>query len=882
MGSARRTNFGLAMVFLLAMTGLVATLNRADASPAGFSPAYEAVTCPTEVTALTEPGSVLTCGFLTALEDHSDSAGRTIRLFVVQAAPETGGTLPDPIFVPGRDLVGRSPSSIPFGYRADRLVITMDRRGGGRSEPNLACPEVRQLTAAGTHLVLGSSQTKAALLAAVEACHDRLTSRGIDLDMYNVAEMAADAEDLRIALGYDEWNLLTYGTASAITLEILRRFADHIRSATFDSPLPPTVDRFTAGVAGTEYAFHQIVAACYAEPSCHRAYPHLRRAWREALRQLHEHPSAFSDEDLDVVVDDATAVRYLRNNMAQGINETNDVAEFPLAIDDLRTRGWENGGAAGNEVGWASTPPSFVGYEVQWGDPSALLFEALAGRWVGRPTEGTFYSYMCHDEVPFVDTDALIAAAGDRPWYIDAYLNDPYPEICGRWDVSAALTDPHDAVASDVPVLMMSGQFDPYSPYPLVRRGTDGFTRKLVVRVPARSRNVLSVDCTVDLRNAFIMHPNSRLDTSCLKQIREAEPITFVLPRPASRQPRIDEPVITTVAGDGAYGSSGDGLPATNAQLGFPSDVEVDVRGNVYIVELDGGRVRRVDADTGRISTVVGPPTGVAPSAPGEASGVDLEWPTALAVSPGGDVYVGGGNGSHRMILRIAPDGAITPVAGRGGERGFSGDGGPATEASMSWVRDIAVDAAGTVYFTDFENHRVRMVDTSGIIDTIAGTGEQGYEGDGGPAVDARLNHPAGIFVDDRSNIYIADQGNDRVRRIDPRGVIHTVAGDGKSGYAGDGGPAKRAWVGHPSGVSVDAHGDVFIASRDCFCVREVNPMGIITTVAGRGIDGFSGDGGPARLATFGDDTPRVALGPDGSLYIVDAANYRIRRVVFP
>jgi pimeloyl-ACP methyl ester carboxylesterase len=871
----------IAMVILLALATRDPLTARASAS-AFFRPTFETVECP-PFGGLIDDAATFTCGYLTVLEDRADPAEGTIRLFVLEAAPPNGRTPPDPIFIPGRDLAAQSPPFIPFGYRVGRVTITMDRRGAGRSEPSLVCPEVRRLTDPATGITLGTEEMTTSLLDAVKACHDRLTAHGIDLSAYNLQEMAADAEDLRTALGIDQWNLLTYGTASAISFEMLRRYPDHIRSATFDSPLPPTVDRFTQAIDGTEYALDQIVAACSAKPSCHRAYPHLHAAWTQALRRLDEHPAMFGDEDLDIVVDDATAVRYLRNNMAQGINETRDVAQFPLALYQLRRHGWKNGGPAGDEVGWASHPPLHVGYEVQWGDASALHFEARNSTWPGRLTEGTFYSSICHDEVPFVDGPALKRAADGRSWYIDAFVNHPYHDICHRWDVSQADEDPHTPITSDVPILVFSGRFDPYSPYPSVRRGTRRFANSLILRVPARSRNALSTECTGEIRDGFVTDPATQLDTSCLSEIHQAYPIHFVPPPPRTRDPRPGDTVITSVAGDGAYGSSGDGDLATDAQLGFPSDVEIDAEGNIFVLEVDGERVRKIDAVTDLISTVVGAPTGVAPAPLGDASKVDLGSPTGLAVAASGDLYVGGGNGSHRMILRVdSVTGEVTHVAGTGGARGFSGDGGPATEAEMSWVRDIAVDRLGNVYFTDFENHRVRMVDTSGIITTIAGTGEKGFSGDGGPAIEAQLNHPAGIFVDAHGAVYVADQGNERIRQIDPRGVIHTVAGNGRSGYSGDGGPATKARVGRPSGVAVDPQGEVFIASQDCFCVRKVDHDGVITTIAGRGIAGSSGDGGPATLATLSDDAPRLALGPEGELFIVDASNRRIRKVIFP
>ena len=863
LSARRRWTVPSAILVLAVMAGPGSTLGPAHASQGTFQPTFETVECPPGM-ALDEV-SAFTCAFLTVLESRADPAEGTIRLFVLMAEPPDGEVPPDAIFIPGRDLVAMSPPFFGFGYRVGRLTIAMDPRGVGRSEPSSACPEVRRLIEPGVGIALGSDEMKTALLDAVEACHDRLSSQGVDLGAYNLAEMAADAEDLRIALGIDEWNLLTYGTSSAISFEILRRYPEHVRSATFDSPLPPTVDRFTGAITGTEYAFDQIVAACSSRQSCRRSYPHLHAAWNQGLRRLHARPSTFRDEDLEVVVDDATAVRYLRNNMAQGINQTPDISEFPLALYELREHGWENGGLAGDEVGWAAYPPLHVGYEVQWGDAGTLHFEAISPNWPGRHTEGAFYSYMCHDEVPFVDDTALEEAAGGRSWYVEAYVDHPYSEICERWGVAPAVADPHLPVASDVPILTMSGRFDPYSAYPLVRRGTSGFQNRLNLRVPARSRNALSVECTGAIRDAFVTDPATSPDTRCLSQIHQGEPIRFVLPPPPTRAPHPDESVITTVAGDGAYGSSGDGDLATEAQLGFPSDVEVDVEGNLYIMEVDGERVRRVDAVTGRISTVVGPPTGIAEPAPAQAAAVVLEAPTGLAVDPEGNLYVGGGDGTHRMILRINPSsGDVVHVAGTG-EKGFSGDGGPATEAEMSWVRDIAVDQNGNVYFSDFENHRVRKIDTEGFITTIAGTGEKGFSGDGGPAIEARLNHPAGIFVDDRGIVYFADQGNNRIRKIGRNGVIHTLAGNGESGSPGGGGPARRAGVGYPSGVTVDDEGDVYIASQLCFCVRRVDREGIITTVVGRGIAAFSGDGGPALLATLSDDArgsrwdPRVS-----------------------
>jgi hypothetical protein len=335
----------------------------------------------------------------------------------------------------------------------------------------------------------------------------------------------------------------------------------------------------------------------------------------------------------------------------------------------------------------------------------------------------------------------------------------------------------------------------------------------------------------------------------------------------SNRQPASPEPtpplpaVITTVAGTGVRGSSGDGGPATDAQITYPVDLAADAQGNLYILEYgDFGRVRKVDG-TGRITTVVNPPAGV----------------TALAVDPRGNLYVGGGNGGVNMVVEVHPSGRVTTVAGTG-PPGYSGDGGPATEATLNWVYDIAVDNEGNVFIADANNHRIREVDTSGVITTVAGTGTPGFAGDGGPAVDAEIRHPTGVDVDARGNIYIADSGNGRIRRVNRKGIITTVAGGGTR--EGDGVPATEARLFDPEHVSVDAMGNLWVEDTGNQRVRRVNMKGIITTIVGTGTRGFAGDGGSPRRAELSAPSG-MTLAPGGVLYIADSGNNRIRKVVF-
>jgi sugar lactone lactonase YvrE len=348
-------------------------------------------------------------------------------------------------------------------------------------------------------------------------------------------------------------------------------------------------------------------------------------------------------------------------------------------------------------------------------------------------------------------------------------------------------------------------------------------------------------------------------------------------PQPAApRDPEGIPGVITTVAGTGVPSSQGDGGLAVDAAIRYPYDLVVDAEGNLYI--LENGRVRKVDA-AGRITTVVGPPPTPDGTAPTEAQRLKLGGGTnALAIDTAGNLYVGGGDGKHFMVNRISPSGEVERVAGTG-QKGFSGDGGPAIEAELGWVYDLDVDGFGNVYIADFDNNRIRLVNTAGVITTIAGTGRAGVSGDGGPATSAGLNAPNGVFVDAAGNVYFTQSRNSIVRRIDPTGVIATVAGTGQEGYSGDGGLAREARLNAPEHVAVDAEGNVYIEDTGNNCIRMIDQNGIISTVVGMRGAGFRGDGGPAIGARLFQPSG-MFLTSGGVLYIADSGNHRVRRVI--
>jgi uncharacterized protein (TIGR03437 family) len=334
--------------------------------------------------------------------------------------------------------------------------------------------------------------------------------------------------------------------------------------------------------------------------------------------------------------------------------------------------------------------------------------------------------------------------------------------------------------------------------------------------------------------------------------------------------------IITTVAGSGPIGFSGDGGLATSASLSFPYGVAADALENLFIADQGNNRIRRVSA-TGTITTVSGTGTVGFSGDGGPATSAELNSPFGIAVDASGNLFIA--DTSNNRIRKVSASGIITTVAGNGSV-GFAGDGGPATSASLNQPIGVAVDTSGNLFIADSLNSRIRKVSAAGIIATFAGGGTA-VVGDGGPATSAFLSLPYGVAADAAGNLFIADLLGNRIRKVSANGIITTIAGIGTCCFSSDGGPAVSALVGQPTGVAVDASGNVFIADRDNNRIREVSVSGIIATVAGNGTAGFSGDGGPATAAELYEPSG-VAVTPSGNLFIADYVNNRIRKVSMP
>ncbi len=339
--------------------------------------------------------------------------------------------------------------------------------------------------------------------------------------------------------------------------------------------------------------------------------------------------------------------------------------------------------------------------------------------------------------------------------------------------------------------------------------------------------------------------------------------------------------VIVTVAGTGQAGHAGDGGKATEARLHQPFHCDLDGEGNLYVAEANNHCIRKVNLKSGTIRTVAGTGQKGYGGDGSDAGKATMNEPYAVVVAPDGTLYIV--DRLNAVIRAVSPSGVMTTVAGNG-KKGYSGDGGKATEAMLREPNDCCLDGKGGLLIADVADWRIRRLDLkTGIITTFAGTGrprgpvDRARIGDGGPAQEAVIVGARAVCVDGQGNTYICEREGNAIRKVDAKGTIRTVAGTGSKGYGGDGGEAAKATFNGPKGIRCDRSGNLYVVDTENHAIRRIDARtNIITTVAG-GRKGGEGDGGDAVKA--GLDRPHgCIIDAEGNIYIADSNNHRVRK----
>lgn len=488
----------LAMIAVLACLAGACTGGEQRSSSA--QPTIRSINCPNEIAAvvLTE----IECGYLTVPEDRSDPGSRAIDVFYLRVQP-AGRAVGEPYFSFGYEIaqVPSYASISPPGSDAEGNgpeLVLMDQRGVGHSTPSLACPEVESIA---PQLVATSSDIQDPFLSAVGECHARLTGSGIDLSAYTTEAAADDAEDLRRLLGISSWNLISFGTSSRLLLEMVRRHPDAIRALVMDSPQFPQVDDATSAAEAIRTSLANLAGTCRRDRACDRAYPDVVGRFDEALARLNESPETVrvdvGGERRTVVVDAGALVRVTRHLLS--FNDAGAWGAIPSIVYEAR-----DGNVDAVAEVLARDPGLCLGYLPRCIFPTSL---------------GAFLSFTCTGQAPFVDAAALRRSTS-QAGFAQAYGNSPYLAACEVWDVVPVDPAAHEAVRSDVPTLIMWGEYDAFAPFDPVERAPETLTNANVFAVPYLGQDVFGTyDCTREIRNAWLPTLDPSPDVECLSTI---------------------------------------------------------------------------------------------------------------------------------------------------------------------------------------------------------------------------------------------------------------------------------------------------------------------------------------------------------------------------
>jgi pimeloyl-ACP methyl ester carboxylesterase len=492
--------------------GLSACIAGDGSDGAGTTrPTFEPVRCPADVAlvVLIE----VTCGVLIVPAHHAEPDRGNLRLFFARMRPDVARPEPAPVLALGGDL-GVTPDYETLGRQVPGLgreVIVLDARGTGHSEPSLVCPEVDALPHAPTQVRVDDARTRTDFLEAVTGCRERLVSQGVDLSAFDLTEMAADAEDLRVALGIERWNVMAIGTTARIALEYVRRSPEHIRAAVLDSPEWPGVDPFVESIEATRHAISELSAACSEDVVCRRFTPDFDEDVRTVIRRLDAKPYvADYGEDGQVLFDAGWFLVWLRARMSYirppGTFVPHAVAEFARGSQEvLRLQA-------------SRLEPDTDDFDCQGYLPNCWTHLVRSF--------GVYLSVICRDVVPFTDHSSLGGLVDGDPGYQETFGRTPFLDACEAWDAGRGDAAVATRVRSDVPTLVIVGRFDPFGMPPHAEDGMAELTNGYLVVSPVNGHQVTGTEqelpdlCMVRIRDAWLDDPTSAPDTSCIHSVR--------------------------------------------------------------------------------------------------------------------------------------------------------------------------------------------------------------------------------------------------------------------------------------------------------------------------------------------------------------------------
>jgi pimeloyl-ACP methyl ester carboxylesterase len=509
MTRSKRTSFAAAIIAAVALsaTGCTTHASHAD-EPAAFRPSLAPTQCPADIDDVLI--GIYSCSYLTVREGGSDPS-RTIRLLVTQVQPTDGVKHDDPVIVVGEnfDTPPYYPGIAPAADRVGRTVIFLDARGVGHSRPALDCPEVDGLGAATLAVSTDDPAARGKFLAAVRACHDRLARTPIDLAAYNVANAAGDVVALAGAMRLKSWNVGAWGSSSRIALQLLQRDHPGLRAMFLDSPELPADDPRLTAAGDTTAALSRLLADCSAAAACHRRFPYAAADVDNLLADLNRHPISRTVQavgaSLTVRFDGAMTLRVIRYMLTQnsaGCCPDMTPGSVPALLDALH-HGRVNRLDQAVVAPLTGDQPYCEGYL-----PSCAKYHSI--------TTGAYFSALCHDLQPFSHLGSASADTRAAGWSA-AFGHSPYLDVCASWPVTPAKQALPTRIGSDVPILVLIGDYDPFASLTRVQTALSGMSHHYVVTSPIWGHNVFgSGPCAIGIRNAWLDSPQNAPEATCL------------------------------------------------------------------------------------------------------------------------------------------------------------------------------------------------------------------------------------------------------------------------------------------------------------------------------------------------------------------------------